>query len=199
MTTVLMIRESHLPSLSTSPLLVEVRSCRNIYKLLIHFLSVVTRPVSVSIRTTPTTILTSEDPLDFLSPEEREFIELLPPAEREIILASLTSPRPVTESEDQEEPEEQEVETEEQEKDPGDTALETLNSLAQELQNLNFSIGNTEIGIPSPAPRISENSGDSESGSEEDSENTSRSETTYATPAFTIVSPTLHNSSSVIR
>ena len=157
-----------------------------------------TRPVSVSIRTTPTTILTSEDPLDFLSPEEREFIELLPPAEREIILASLTSPRPVTESEDLEEPEEQEVETEEQEKDPGDTALETLNSLAQELQNLNFSTGTTEI--PVPAPRNAENPEDDR---EELSEGTTLSDTTDTTvgttPAFLIESPTLHNSSSITR
>ena len=158
-----------------------------ISKVLIYFLSVVTEPVSTRTTTVPPgPSVTNEDPLAFLSPEEREFLLLLPPAEQEIILASLTSPRPVTEQE------------EEKQEEAGDTALDTLHSLALELQNLNFSTGTTEI--PVPAPRNAENPEDDR---EELSEGTTLSDTTDTTdgttPAFLIESPTLHNSSSITR
>ena len=81
-----------------------------------------TEPVSTRTTTVPPgPSVTNEDPLAFLSPEEREFLLLLPPAEQEIILASLTSPRPVAEQE------------EEKKEESGDTALDTLHSLALEL------------------------------------------------------------------
>ena len=104
-----------------------------------HFISVVTESVSTttttnteSVSTTITPVITvaSEDPLAVLSPEEREFFDLLPPSEQEIILASLTSPRPDTE----------------QQEDSSNEALDTL----RELLNLNFTTG------PAISPRNSE-------------------------------------------
>ena len=153
--------------------------------LFINFISVVTELVST---TTPP--VTSEDPLGFLSPEERQFFDLLPPSEQEIILASLTSPRPLDQQEEEEEKQE----------DSGNTALDNLHNIALELQNLNFSTGNTEIDLlPAPSPRNSEDNAIDLEKSSENTENTVASDTDTTTPAFIAESPSLHNGSSIIR
>ena len=91
-------------------------------------------------------VTTSEDPLAFLSPEEREIFFLLPPSERELFLSAL----------------EEEEEEEEEEGGTDNSALDTLNSLALQLQNIKLTAGEEKNSSDSrPTGRIS---GDSERG-----------------------------------
>ena len=126
----------------------------------------------VSTTTTPANTVTSQDPLAFLSPEEREFIRLLPQSEQQIILASFTTQKPVA-----------------QQEESGNTALNNLNALAQEFLNLNFSTGNTVINVSAPSARNSEDRGESSGNTLSD----------ITTPAFIIESPSLHNNSNITR
>ena len=169
MTAVLVSVRSHLPPVSTPPLSVlKVRVWRIIYKVFIDFISVVTEPVSTTI-TPVNTVTSEEDPLAFLSPEEREFFRQLSLSEQEMILASLTTQRPVA-----------------QQDESGNTALINLNALAQEFLNLNFSTGNTETNMSAPSARNSEDRGE-------------LSDITTTIPAFIIESPSLHNNSNITR
>ena len=108
-------------------------------------------------------VTTSEDPLAFLSPEEREIFFLLPPSERELFLSALE-------------------EEEEEEGGTDNSALDTLNSLALQLQNIKLTAGEEKNSSDSrPTGRMS---GDSERG-----DTTTTTTTTTTENFFQVVLP----------